>query len=320
MFAYGGARSIANPLQYPSGTNNQTLVVGGTNSLTFTGPVTLNGLDGQGNPTNRIFQVTNTALTTISGIISDGSTGYGLNKTGNGVLVLNNTETYTGPTLVNGGTLQINGTIGGSGVTVATNSLLGGIGTITSPVTVQNGGGIAPGNSIGTLTINNALTVSGNLNIEVNTSAGQTSDKITVSGTLTNAGTGAVIVTNLGPALAQGNTFFLFNKAMSNGAAMTISGGNVAWNNKLAIDGSIVVSGPLVNTNPTNIVTSLNGNVLSLSWPTDHTGWRLQAQTNSLTKGIGTNWVDVPNSTSVRQTNITINPANGSVFFRLVYP
>ena len=46
------------------------------------------------------FQVDNTALTTLSGVISDGGLGVGLTKTGTNVLALNNTETYTGPTTV----------------------------------------------------------------------------------------------------------------------------------------------------------------------------------------------------------------------------
>ena len=71
---------------------------------------------------------------------------------------------------------------------------------------------------------------------------------------------------------------------------------------------------------PTNIVTQVSGNELRLSWPQDHLGWRLQIQTNNLGTGLGTNWVTVPNSANVSATNITINPANGSVFLRLVYP
>lgn len=75
-----------------------------------------------------------------------------------------------------------------------------------------------------------------------------------------------------------------------------------------------------VATNPTNIVTSVSGNVLTLSWPADHIGWRLQAQTNSLSTGLSTNWTDVAGSTSVNSVNMTINPANGAVFYRMVYP
>lgn len=81
----------------------------------------------------------------------------------------------------------------------------------------------------------------------------------------------------------------------------------------------LAVTGSAVNTNPTNIVASVVGNQLLLSWPSDHTGWTLQAQTNNLSTGLGGNWVDVPNSASTNQVLTPINPANGSVFYRLRY-
>jgi autotransporter-associated beta strand protein len=319
VLAFGGARSIANPLQYPSGTNNQTLIVGGTNAFTFTGPYTLNGNDSLGGPTNRIFQVTNTALTMLSGVVSDGGAGFGLIKTGNGVLALNNTETYTGPTTVSNGTLQVNGQLAAGAVTVATNGVLGGTGTIGGPVTVQTGGAIAPGASIGILTINNNLALAGNLAIELNKSGSPASDRIVVGGTLNNTGTGTVTVTNLGLALVQGDTFTLFNKAVSNGGALSVTGANVIWTNKLVIDGTIAVASVVSNAR-TNISFSVSGNNLTLSWPVDHTGWILQAQTNAAGQGLGTNWAPVPGSTSVNQVVMPINPANGSVFYRLVLP
>jgi hypothetical protein len=77
---------------------------------------------------------------------------------------------------------------------------------------------------------------------------------------------------------------------------------------------------PLPSNQPTNITTQISGGQLQLSWPQDHLGWRLQIQTNDLSGGLGTNWVTVPNSTSVTATNVVINPTNGSVFLRLIYP
>lgn len=58
---------------------------------------------------------------------------------------------------------------------------------------------------------------------------------------------------------------------------------------------------------------------LQLNWPVDHTGWRLQSQTNSLEVGLSTNWVDVAGST---ETNQVFQPASAAaaVFFRLVWP
>jgi hypothetical protein len=77
---------------------------------------------------------------------------------------------------------------------------------------------------------------------------------------------------------------------------------------------------PTVALNPTNLTVSVSGNVLTLSWPEDHRGWRLQVQTHSLPGGLSTNWAALPGSELVISTNITVNPANRAVFYRLVYP
>jgi hypothetical protein len=77
---------------------------------------------------------------------------------------------------------------------------------------------------------------------------------------------------------------------------------------------------PLPSKQPTNIVTQVVGNQLQLSWPQSHLGWRLQIQTNDVSMGVSTNWATVGNSTNVNATNLVINPVNGSVFLRLVYP
>jgi hypothetical protein len=77
---------------------------------------------------------------------------------------------------------------------------------------------------------------------------------------------------------------------------------------------------PLPSSVATNIVVQVGDGQLQLSWPQDHLGWHLQIQTNSLNAGLGTNWVNVPNSTTTNQIFIPINPTNGSVFLRLVYP
>jgi hypothetical protein len=46
----------------------------------------------------------------------------------------------------------------------------------------------------------------------------------------------------------------------------------------------------------------------------------LQSQTNNLTSGLGTNWVNVPSSDQTNQMTVPLNSANGSVFFQLVRP
>jgi hypothetical protein len=57
-----------------------------------------------------------------------------------------------------------------------------------------------------------------------------------------------------------------------------------------------------------------------LSWPADHTGWRLEIQTDTLAQGIGTNWVTFSGSSATNQVVVPISQTNGAVFFRMVYP
>jgi hypothetical protein len=62
------------------------------------------------------------------------------------------------------------------------------------------------------------------------------------------------------------------------------------------------------------------GGQMQLLWPTDHTGWELQVQTNSYGMGLGTNWWTVSGSTLTNQFALPVNPANGNVFFRVAFP
>jgi autotransporter-associated beta strand protein len=322
LFASGGAHTVANQVIYTSATNTVTLVFSGNNNLTLSGSFTLSGADGTGN-TNRTLQADNTGLTTLSGVVGDSGLACGIIKTGTNTLVLSGNNTYTGSTIVGAGTLWVNGQVNSGGVTV-TNGMLGGIGTILGPVVIQNGGTLAAGTAaIGTLTVNNNVTLNGNALFKVNTSASPSNDVMVVTGTLSNTGTGTLTVTNLGSTLAIGNTFKLFSKPLSNGSALTVIGAGMNWTNKLAVDGSIAVLSVAntIATNPTNILFSVVGGTnLVLSWPADHIGWLLQVQTNTLVKGLGTNWIDVTGTSSVDSTNFIINPANESVFYRLIHP
>lgn len=317
VMAMNGARTIGNSIQNPSGTNNVTLMVGGTNNLTFTGMFTLNGNDNVTSNaiTSRTIQVTNTAATTFAGAISDSTPNYyALIKTGPGALYLNGANTYGGWTTNNSGATNTPGLLAGSG-------------SIAGPVIVLTNSAIGGGSaaSIGTLTINNSLTLNGNGWFRLNKSLGQQSDVVSVSGTLTSSGTGTITVTNLGPALAVGDTFTLFSKAVSGGGTMAVTGGGANWNNKLATSGSIQVASLISTTAsyPTNITYSLTGTTLTVGWPATHLGWILQEETNSLHTGLtaaSNTWFDVSGTGSGTNANITINPANPTVFIRLRHP
>jgi hypothetical protein len=122
--------------------------------------------------------ITTTNLTdrlTLSGSVT--GSGTGISKLGAGELVVSGTASYTGATVVSVGTLAVaaGGRIDGtSGVTVAAGSTLlvdgtlktaggtgavavsgtlTGSGTVNAPVTIENGGVLAPGDGIGTLTV-----------------------------------------------------------------------------------------------------------------------------------------------------------------------
>jgi len=72
-----------------------------------------------------------------------------------------------------------------------------------------------------------------------------------------------------------------------------------------------------VATNPTNILATVSGTNLKLTWPADHTGWTLEVQTNALGHGLGTNWVPVAASTTTNAMWVPIIPGNPAVFYRL---
>lgn len=132
-------------------------------------------------------------VATIEAILSGPS---GLNKDDLGTLILAGANTYAGPTLVEGGTLLINGDQSGAtgATTVEIGATLGGIGTIGGDVAVADGGILAPGGSPGTLTINGNLSLSSGsiLDYELgaaNVVGGALNDLVVVGGDLVLDGT-----------------------------------------------------------------------------------------------------------------------------------
>src|SRR5207247_7163046 len=135
---------------------------------------------GQGNPGQPgsiVGSVVNNSGTLVFNRVEDltyagAISGAGaMTKEAAGKLVLTGTHSYTGVTTVTAGTLLVNGVIGTSFVTV-TAGTLGGNGLINGPVTIQSAGRLAPGTSIGALTISNSLSLSGVTVMELNAAAG----------------------------------------------------------------------------------------------------------------------------------------------------
>ena len=105
------------------------------------------------------------------------------------------------------------------------------------------------------------------------------------------------------PTLAQNGSFFQI----------------MATNNVGGINYSVVSSNATLTVlAPACPVITFDGTHVTVTWT--NAGWKLQAQTNSLTTGLSTNWVNVAGSESVTNEIVPVNPTNGTVFYRLCAP
>ncbi len=120
-----------------------------------------------------------------------------LTKAGRGKLTLANVNTFTGRTLVGEGPLIVHGTLENSPVVVRggpwLDGRLGGNGSVGAGVTVEAGGGLSPGNGVGspgTLTITNGLTLRGRTRSDFDIG-----DLVQVVGNLALQGTNTINIT-----------------------------------------------------------------------------------------------------------------------------
>ncbi|HEJ6944090.1 TPA: S8 family serine peptidase, partial [Serratia marcescens] len=126
-------------------------------------------------------------------VYSNNISGHGgLTKEGMGTLVMTGANTYAGPTLVNQGRLAINGSVT-SAVSVQNGGIVGGSGTVGS-LTARRGGTVAPGNSIGTLNVAGNVSFEPGSRYAVEVGPNGQSDRIQSSGSATIGG-GEVAVT-----------------------------------------------------------------------------------------------------------------------------
>ncbi|WP_199086455.1 autotransporter outer membrane beta-barrel domain-containing protein, partial [Bosea sp. ASV33] len=193
----GGSRGVLETSGIRGGDGTAIVTFdGGLLRATSDNPTFFRGFD-----TRTIFITGNGAVIDTDGHdigISPTFTGAGaLIKDGLGKVTLtgNSGATYTGAGSVLAGTLAVNGVLGGTMEVIG--GRLQGIGTVGSTIN-QPGGTIAPGNSIGTLTINgNYLGNGGRLEIEtVLGGDASPSDRLVITGN--TAGSTPVTVLNQG--------------------------------------------------------------------------------------------------------------------------
>ena len=207
---------------------NSDFTFAGTNDLNLgTGAVTMSS--------SRTVTVASNNLT-VAGVISDSGSGYSLTKAGAGVLTLAGSSTYTGPTTISGGTLQIGaggaaGSIDGtSGITDNATLAFSRSDSITFSKVISGSGNVAmlgPGTLVlgGSNTYTGGTTLSaGQLN--VNNAFGLSTGTLTIAGgTLGNASGAAVTLSTNNAQIWSGNFTFAGTNDLNLGAgAVALNG------------------------------------------------------------------------------------------------
>ena len=134
--------------------------------------------------------------------------------------------------------------------------------------------------------------------------------EFSASGLVTGDSVSSVTLTSTGAAsgAAVGNYSIVPSAAVGTGVANY----TITYNN-----GTLAVVQTLPATG-TNMGVNLNGNQLTLSWPTNYIGWLLQSNSVNL---VDTNkWFTVPGSAATNSVIITVDPTKPQVFYRMSHP
>ncbi len=305
---------------YTDGTtiNGGTIQLGANNALGTTGPVTLANTAGVvldlngynqtigslsgggtsgGNVTlgSGILTVGDSTSTTYAGVIS--GTGSVV-KQGDGTLVLTGTNTYSGGTAINGGTLQVSSdsNLGASSGGLSFNG--GALNTTASMatargITLNSGGGTLSPDSGTTLTVSSTITGTGTLTKYGDGTLVLTGTNTHTGGTNINAGTVQISSNaNLGDAsgtLAFNGGTLNTTASMSMARNVTLSGGgtfNTDASTTLTSSGAISGTGSLTKSGSGTLVLA---GTSAYTGGTTVSGGTLQGTTDSLQGNITNN-------------------------------
>jgi autotransporter-associated beta strand protein len=179
----------------------------------------------------------------------------GLRKDGTGKITMQGVNTYNGETIVQDGTLIVNGSLQSPLTTVNNGALLGGSGSLQG--VLLNRGTISAGNSAGLLSMNSLDASNGNFIFELGapSSRGITYDAIDVSSLLTlGTDTDFTFETLNNYVFADGDTYDLFNWGSADMTNFNVSvleaalpslasTPDLSWNvSQFTLDGSVSVS------------------------------------------------------------------------------
>jgi hypothetical protein len=179
---------------------------------------------------------------------------------------------------------------------------------------------------VGNISLQGAYTLANGTKMDFGLGGSTGNGSISLSGAASFAGSLSVNLNGFfWPAV--GSSFNLLNYSVESGVLFTNTTlpapGYITWqtNYNVTAFALSVVAHTATNTVSTNLyISTLNGTNILLQWPGDHTGWRIQAQTNPVTVGLTTNWVTIAGSGLTNQIGEPIGKTNGSVFFRMIYP
>jgi len=268
---------------------------------------------------------------------------------GPGKLTLTNVQAYVGDTWVSSGTLALSGggTLAGSSnlavsagaildatartdgtLKLGSGQTLAGFGKVAGKVVATNGAALAPGNgaSLGTLTFNSTVNLTGGQAQMAISKSGATLANDSLTGITTLTCGGSLVVTNLGPdALAAGDSFKLFNASTFTGTFtnfnLPLLASNLLWNtSQMAVNGTLAVIAIVPPALSGATLLGGGGFQLTFSGPGGQT-YEVLTSTNLLLAM--TNWTVLTNGTfgasPVTVTN-SVAPGSPAGYYRIASP